>query len=299
MACCSAAIEHALDAGQCGDDPPDLFDQVRLCDVDVGDLMIGHRERIRLRKIEQLAAVLDAHAQELGLAQRAVHVDRGRDRRDAVFGQNDDARAVALGVRNQLARDGIDLREAPVDASILRAEPLQVVVEVRKVDERQGGRAGAADMQRGIRDPLRGGDRRCRPPKLEQGKRAELAGELVAQLQRLRVAVRQLAAVRLVDRPRRDADVVRGGHVVPPEQIGGGERRIASLAGLPDLLAGHQPVGLPPQPDLHEIAEQPAIGDDAMVARQCAGHEGRLHAARHRRRDRRQRPHRAGAREGA
>ncbi len=154
-------------------------------------------------------------------------------------------------------------------------------------------------MQRGIRDPARGGDRRRRTPELEQRKRAELVRELVAQLERLRVAVRQLAAVGLVDRPRRDADVVRGRHVVPPEQIGAGEGRVAPLARLPDLLAGDQPVRLPPQPDLHEVAEQPAVGDDAMVARQGAGHEGRLHAARHRRRHGRERPHRAGARKGA
>ena len=114
---------------------------------------------------------------------------------------------------------------------------------------------------------------------------------------RLGVAVGELAPVGLVDRARRRADRKAAGHVVPPEQVGAGEGRIAALARLPDLLALDEPVRLPPEPDLHQVAEQPAVADDAVLARQEPGREGRLHAARHRRRDRLERAHAAGRRE--
>src|SRR5215467_2055114 len=71
-------------------------------------------------------------------------------------------------------------------------------------------------------------------------------------------------------------------HVIPPEKIGGGETRIAPLACLPDFLTGNKPVRLSPQPNFEQIAKQPAIGDDTMVARQAASHEGCLHGARDR-----------------
>ncbi len=147
--------------------------------------------------------------------------------------------------------------------------------------------AGTPDMNGGVRDPARRRDRCRRSPEAEQREWAEALRELVAQFERLGVAVRQLAAVRPVDRPRGDADVMRRRHVVPPEQVGGRECRIAPLARLPDLLAVHQPAGLAPQEHFHQVAEQPAVGDDAVIARQRAGHERRLHRAgdggRHRR----------------
>ena len=100
------------------------------------------------------------------------------------------------------------------------------------------------------------------------------------------IAVRHLAPVRLVDRPRRDSNLMTRTHVIPPEQIGGGETRIAPLTCLPDFLTGNKPVRLSPQPNFEQIAKKPAIGDDAMIARQAAGHEGCLHRASDRRRHR-------------
>jgi hypothetical protein len=66
---------------------------------------------------------------------------------------------------------------------------------------------------------------------------------------------------------------------------------IADPARVPDFLAGNQPVGLPPKPDLHEVAKQPAIGDDAVLAWQRAGHERGLHSACDGRNDSGQRAH--------
>ena len=60
-----------------------------------------------------------------------------------------------------------------------------------------------------------------------------------------------------------------------------------------------QPVRLAPQPDLHQVAEQPAVRNDAVLARQLAGHERRLHRAGDRRRDGRERTGCSGARQRA
>ena len=73
-------------------------------------------------------------------------------------------------------------------------------------------------------------DRRPRSPEVEERKRPELRLQLVAQIGRRGVDVGQLPAVGRIHRPRRDG-VVRGRvHVVPPEQVGAGERRDRSRA---------------------------------------------------------------------
>ena len=48
-------------------------------------------------------------------------------------------------------------------------------------------------------------------------------------------------------------------------QVNAGSR---CLRRVPDLLARHERVGLPPQPNLGEIAKVPAVADDAVLARQ-------------------------------
>ncbi len=218
---------------------------------------------------------------------------------DAVFGEHHDAGAVAAGVGDEVARHRVDFREAFRDARVIGTEPLQVVVEVREVNERKRGRAGAPHVQRRVGDPARRGDVGGRPPEMEQRERPKLRGQLLAQLQGLRVAIGELAAVGLVDRTRRDAHVVARSHIVPPEQIGGGEGGIATLTRLPDFFAGDEAVRLAPQPYLQEIAEEPAVADDAVLTRQAAGHERRLHRAGDGGHDGRERPHRPGARERA
>ena len=175
----------------------------------------------------------------------------------------------------------------------VRAEPLQVVVEVRQVAERERRLARGAHVHRGARDPLAGGDVGGRPPELEQREWSEPGVELVVQIGRLGIVIRDLAAVRRIHRPRRRAPVGRGVHVVPPEHLGAGEVRVAPLAGLPDLLAGDQAVRLAPQPYFGEIAEIPAVRHRAMPARRQPGHERGLHRAGDRGRDRIQRPQRA------
>src|SRR6516225_1122699 len=86
-------------------------------------------------------------------------------------------------------------------------------------------------------NPARGGDRGPWSPKLEQGEWAKPLRQLIPQLTWHRVAIGQLATIRLVDRARGGAEIMARRHVVPPEHVGAGESGVTPLAGLPNLLA--------------------------------------------------------------
>src|SRR5215471_1149889 len=111
-----APIKHALDTGQGRDRAPDLFDEVWIAHVYMRDLMIRHGKRPTLREIEEFSAILDADGEQPSLAQRAIDVDRSRYRRDAVFGEDDHAGAVALRIGNEVTGNLIDLCERRGDA---------------------------------------------------------------------------------------------------------------------------------------------------------------------------------------
>src|SRR5207244_1049737 len=64
--------------------------------------------------------------------------------------------------------------------------------------------------------------------------------------------------------------------VVPPEELRAGEAGDLAARGFPDLFAGDETVRLPPEPDLRQVAEVPAVADDAMLPRQRAGEHAGL-----------------------
>src|SRR4029077_18243635 len=107
------------------------------------------------------------------------------------------------------------------------------------------------------------------------------------------IAVRKLAAVRLVDRPRRGTHIVARCHIVPPESFGACKAPFVFFAGLPVLLPPDKPIRLTPQQDFHLVAEQPAVSNNAVVLRQSSRHESSLDAASDSRRHRIQRYHAA------
>ena len=199
------------------------------------DLVIADREGARGDRVQHLGPVLLAHGEEAGVAERPVEVHRRVDGRDAVFGQHQDVQAFGLGGSDEVAGGRVEVGERLRHRRMggVRPMALHVVVEVRQVDERERRPVGADHVPRGLGDPPRRGDGRAGTPELEQRERPELLRERVAQSRRLGVAVGELAPVGLVDRARRRADLEAAGHVVPPEQVGAGEGRIAPLARPP------------------------------------------------------------------
>ena len=91
------------------------------------------------------------------------------------------------------------------------------------------------------------------PQKLEQRERAEAPCSSSRSAGGMGVDVGQLAAVGQVHRPRRDGEVDRGVHVVPPEQLGAGE-------------ASGRAAGRPPRP-----SRRPPAGSTAATARSPTG----------------------------
>ena len=150
-----APVKYAVNAWQRRNDATDFLDQCRFRNIEMGDLMIGQGKRPRLRDIEHLATILGAHGKEPGLTQGSVDVDWHADSRDPVLGQHNHPRPVPLGIGDQRASDSIDLRETFCGPRIVGPKALQVIIEMRQIDERQGRRSGAPDMQGCIGDQAR------------------------------------------------------------------------------------------------------------------------------------------------
>lgn len=111
---------------------------------------------------------------------------------------------------------------------------------------------------------------------MEEGECAEFLGEFVVQCGRPGVAVGFLAAVGVVDGARRDGDVGVGAHRVPPADVGDGVAGVGTTGGVPEFVARDQSVVLAPEQDVAELAEVPAVGDDAVLGGGGAGEEGGL-----------------------
>jgi len=69
------------------------------------DLMVGDRESLRCARVEELLAKLFPHRQQLCVPQRAVDMNRAVHRRDSVFGEHDDPRALEFSVHDEFAAD--------------------------------------------------------------------------------------------------------------------------------------------------------------------------------------------------
>ena len=162
-----------------------------------------------------------------------------------------------------------------------------------QIHERQRRALTLENAQRAATDPAGGLDVGRGSPEAEQRELPQLALQFVAKLRRMRVDIGQLATVGRIHGARRYRKIGRRVHVVPPEELGAGERRVATLRCIPELLAADQVIGLAPKPDFREVAEIPAVANDAVLARRRPGDEGRLHRGGDCGRDGRQRAHRA------
>src|SRR5947208_6003947 len=123
-----------------------------------------------------------------------------------------------------------------------------------------------------ISDPARRDEAGARTPELEEREWTERAFQLVFEIVGPCVNAWELAAVGGVRGTRSDGPIRTRVHVVPPEELRAGEAGETAARRLPHFLAGNEAVGLSPEPDLRKITEVPAVADDAVLARQGAGH---------------------------
>src|SRR5207248_1890381 len=122
-----------------------------------------------------------------------------------------------------------------------------------------------ADFHRGLGNPRARLDIGRGSPETEKRKWPEFRSEAVLELGRMRIKVRNLAAVRRIDRPRRGRPLRRAVHVEPPEHLRAGRAWIAASRSVPHLLPTDERVRLPPEHHLSDVAEVPAVADDAVL----------------------------------
>ena len=113
--------------------------------------------------------------------ERAVHVDGDGHITQPVLREHDDGGARGFVEPDEIERDGRDIAEVSIDRRIRDPTPLQVVVEVRQVDQRQRRVVFLVDPPGRVRNPLRRPDGRPRAPELEERERAERGLQVVPE----------------------------------------------------------------------------------------------------------------------
>ncbi len=184
------------------EDGAHLVPDRRVIDVDVRDLMVRDGERPARPGIENLRAEFVAPGDPAPFPEHAVEVHGTVHGGDAVFRQHGDLHALCLKRRDQIGGHFVDGAQVRRNRRIVRAEPLEVVVEVRQVNEMEVGRVAFLQPASGGSDPPRRRDARARSPERRERELTEVPLDLRPQRSRLAGDVEDLRAVRPVDRPR-------------------------------------------------------------------------------------------------
>ena len=141
------AVEHALDAGQRGDDAADFVNQRRFRHIDMRDLMIGSPRRLATARISSSSPPPSRRTRSSPAWRSARLMCTGVETGVMPYSDSTTTRAPsrAASAISSPATASIS-RRLPGDARIVRAQALQVVVEMRQIDERQRRRPRAPDV---------------------------------------------------------------------------------------------------------------------------------------------------------
>ena len=233
--------------------------------------MVDDGEGLGIEDVEREAARLRLELEPVMPAQDLVQRDGAVDGGDGVFGDDQDLDAAGFKEIGEVADELVDVAARGIAARVGRTEALQVVVEVRQVDEAEVGLLMLLDPSGAVGDPLRRWQTGARAPEGVEGEIAEVALEQLFVTLREARDIEDLAAVGLIDRTRRDGDVGRGAHVVPPEEVRDLELGVLGVQFIPDLRGLDDAVRLLPELHLAKRAVVPTVADDAVHARRLAG----------------------------
>ncbi len=245
----------------------------------MGDLVIGHGEGAGAEGVEDLAEGAIAYLEQAGLAQYAVEGDRLADIAVAVFADDPDAGAGGLCGIEQRGGGVIELADESGHVGAGDAGALGLVIEVGQVGEQQVGAIVPQDIGGGLGDPAGAGQAGAGTPEGGEREGAEVllqpGGDGAGQA----VDAEAFVAIGAVEGLGCDADVERGALVEPPEEVGGFQAGFSGLENLGQRGGLDQVVGLLPETDFPGFAEEPAVGDDAVVLGEFAGDQGGLGGA--------------------
>ena len=168
-----------------------------------------------------------------------------------------------------------------------RSVALQVVIQVRQVNQIERGRMFLVDPLRGVSDPTRGAiglalrrsHPRCGAPETEEGKFAQIFFDLRADGIRPRIDIEKFPAIGRIHRARRDGVIHTRIHIEPPETVRAGEVGMLRAKRFPDFGRANDGVRLLPEMDLVQFAMEPTIAHDAVSRGRFAGEIVRLRRA--------------------
>ena len=148
--------------------------------IHVGELVIGDGKGVARAGVERVGLELVADREQSRFAQHAIDVHRRVHIGDSVLRQHDDPPAALAAGFHQAAADRVDGRDVLARARVGDSVALQVVVEMRQVDEQQRGRVPAIDAL--AASAIHSLDRNAgvRSPELRKWKCAQLGDEAVA-----------------------------------------------------------------------------------------------------------------------
>ena len=221
-------VEHRLHASRVFQKRFDFAVERVVIDVNMRHLMICYGKDLARTGIEQLVSQFFLDRQPALFAEESVEMDGFVHLRDSVFRKQHHVNAALCIKIQQSADDGVNGLQVGFDRFVLGAETLEVVIQMRKVNERQRGRMLTLDPFGRFGNPtthaigraLRSLDACRRAPKSGKRKRAQVAFNVLADFKRVRVNIKHLPAIRRVHRARREAPICTGIHVVPPKNFG-------------------------------------------------------------------------------
>src|SRR6266705_7149469 len=120
----------------------------------MGNLLLGHRKSLGCTRVQQLPTEFLAHRQEAGVAQHTVDVHWAAHLGDPILGKHDDVRAILLHMLYEFAAEGIDSVYIVPDRRMVGTEALQVVIEMRQIDQGEDWLVLVVDISRTVFDPL-------------------------------------------------------------------------------------------------------------------------------------------------
>ena len=254
-------------------------------------LVVGHGERPAVSAVEPIETKLLLDGKPAALTEEPVEMNRSLYRCDAILGKQNNLYAARLKKINQSADNPVDALQVVGNLRVPRAKPLEVVVEVRQVNEIQRWLLLLLDPLGCVGDPLtdclRFADGRLLPghwpPESGKGELAKFLLERRPQFVRPSVNVKVFAAIRRVHRARRRGPFDVGVHVEPPKHRRTGEAAVGQAEVMPQLGRLHGLVRLLPERDLGQFVVVPAVADDAVVAWAFTGEVIGLSGAGHRR----------------
>ena len=234
------------------------------------DLVVDDGEGLRVERVEREAAVLGLEFEPAMSTEDLVQRDGPVDGSDSVFRDDEDFDATGFEEFGEVTDELIDFAARLIAARVGRTEALEIIVEVRQVDQAEVGLLMLFNPAGRIGNPLRRRQAGARTPEGMEREIAKFALEQLLEALRITRDVEDLTAVRLIDGARRDGDVGRGTHVIPPEEVRDLELRVLGVEFVPDLRREDDAVRLLPELHLAQRAVVPAVADDTMHARLLA-----------------------------